>query len=270
MIVGYSDGGGLAMYMGYHSSLVTKSVSIDYWAYGAYESWLSTSSQVNAVIYTTCGSGVFDDGPLAVLPDASPTGQTYVSGAGLTAGTIPTAYSTFGGGAPAGAGDWWPFSWADGAKSITMHIHGLGSAPTSLGNSESSHWQSLCTADGFVLAGVDPHHYVMGYIDVAMEVAGWLSGTTSRRQLEEPQLLDMEKRQLYTTRTYMKDAATEAVIATRPYAKASYGSFSKRSFRYPSSARLKFKSIASKMKPAEKSAMDFLPGKKPKLVSIGK
>merc|ERR1719284_2103954 len=75
MIVGFSDGGGLGTYMNYHSDMVTKAVSIDYWAYGAYETWLgqlSSGGMVNNQIYAACASGIFDYGPAGLLEDSSP------------------------------------------------------------------------------------------------------------------------------------------------------------------------------------------------------
>jgi len=279
MIIGYSDGGGLAMYMGYHSSMVSKSVSIDFWAGNAYESWLGTSSQVNAVIYTACGSMIFDDGPEAILPDSTPTGNTYVSGAGLTAGGIPSAYASFGAGCPAGEdGDWWPFTWASGVKSITMNIHGLGSAPSSLGASDSSQWTTssglgtLCTADGWIPYGMEPHHHIMYYIDVAMEVGSWL-GLSMRRQLDEtsePQLLSEEQRQLYTSKTYLKDVATEALISSKPYSVASYGRFTKASYSYPRNVKAAVHKKFAKAAPVEKTAMSFGPGNVPPVTKMTK
>jgi len=286
MVIGYSDGGGLAMYMGYHSSMVTKSLSIDYWAYGGYESWLGTSSQINAVIYTSCGSMIFEDGPQAVLADSTPTGNTYVSGASLTAGGIPSSFSSFGYSAPNGAGDWWPFTWSDGVKSLTMNIHGLGSAPSSLGTSDSSQWTTgtglgtLCTADGWVnypsyLGGpLEPHHGIMDYVDVKMEIGTWL-GLSLRRKLAETsqperQLLSVEQRQLYTSKTFLKDEATEAEINAKPYGLASYGTFYKVRYSYPKQVKARMHKIAAKAAPVEKKAMCFPPGKATKLPALRK
>merc|ERR1712137_510366 len=267
MIIGYSDGGGLAMYMGYSSALVTKTVSIDYWAYGGYEQWIPSnpSSQINAAIYAACESDIFDDGPQAILPDASPAGQTYVSGAGLTAGALPTAATT---NIPGPTGGWMPFTWSSGSKNIAMLIHGLN-APTSLGNSESSHWGGSACSWGTY--GSSAHSLILDDVSPAYEIGAWLTGTTLRRRLgqddateEEPQLLEPEKRQLYTSKTFLKDAATESYISAYLYAKTAFGSFVRKSYSLSAAKRAAFSSIAKKAAPLEKAAMDFAPGMKKK------
>merc|ERR1711908_34017 len=121
--------------------MVTKAMTIDFWAFNGYEQWLAPiTGMINNHIWATCDSSIFDDGPQAILPDASPTGCTYVSGAGLSFDGMPTTTIT------SETLDWWPFSWSDGVKFLGFNLHGLSAAPSSLGNSESSHWQSLCTA----------------------------------------------------------------------------------------------------------------------------
>merc|ERR1712137_936590 len=98
-------------------------------------------------------------------------------------------------------GTYWPFTFASGTNSIVMNIHGLGSAPTSLGASDSSQWAhssttgypntwslgSLCTADGFIAGNNDPHGLIMNFVDVPMEVSAWLN---SRRRLDESELTE--------------------------------------------------------------------------------
>lgn len=81
MVIGYSDGGGLATYMNYHSPLVTKAVAIDFWGFGGYEGWLAAGGvSFDLSIYTGCESSIWHSGPAAILPDATPTGYTYPSG----------------------------------------------------------------------------------------------------------------------------------------------------------------------------------------------
>merc|ERR1712147_242218 len=67
MLFGFSDGGGLAMYLQYKwSKIFDHAVAIDHWAAPAYESWLNPyesnynyKSDLNAKIYTSCASFVF-------------------------------------------------------------------------------------------------------------------------------------------------------------------------------------------------------------------
>lgn len=237
MIVGYSDGGGLGTYMNYHSDMVTKAVSIDYWAYAAYETWLgqlSSGGMVNNQIYTACASGIFDDGPSAILEDSSPVGYTYVTGAGLSYDGYGTSFTK-------GGVDWIPLSWSSGSKYIGMNIHGLASIPAiPPADSEDSQWDSECTANA--LSG-DAHHSILGTIPAEEEVDEWLGAETSRR------------RQLKTVKQYEKNADAEAYIASKPYDKATFGSYARTTKAIPATTKAKLASVFNKVKAPEKEAM---------------
>jgi hypothetical protein len=67
MIIGFSNGGGMGMYMQWkYSDFVTKVSAIDYWAYADYNTWLPAgippAPALDAHIWTNCATGYWDYG----------------------------------------------------------------------------------------------------------------------------------------------------------------------------------------------------------------
>jgi hypothetical protein len=129
MIVGYSDGGGLAVFMNYYNTLVTKAVAIDFWGFSSYETWMtSAGGTMDAKIYTNCASSMFDHGPAAIFENSVPD-LNYVTGMGMAADSWEylgiNSYSYTGGAADIPYYEW---SWEDSCtkQRLNFAVHGLG------------------------------------------------------------------------------------------------------------------------------------------------
>jgi hypothetical protein len=196
MIIGYSDGGGLGMFMNYQSVMVTKVVAIDFWNYNTYDQWLEQSpgitggDTVDAVVYAACKSPFFGaDGPKAVTPmSAHPSAKTYVEGAGLDTATpgytAPTATVQLA--LPCGSQtncEWHNFKWQDacGKKKVEFFIHGLdsnanGASPAP--DADSASWSDTgsgwCTANAIASP---THSNIWNSIPVKSDVFKWLDST---------------------------------------------------------------------------------------------
>lgn len=202
MIIGYSDGGGLGLFMNYQSVMVTKAVAIDFWNYNTYDTWLGQSNGItggqtlDAVIYAACKSPFFGaDGPKAVTPMAAHPSPalTYVEASGLSsseilpwnnAGVVTTQLPL-----PCGTQspcDWHNFKWAScGAKrKLEFLIHGLdatampSSAPTTAPDADSALWQDGNTGwcqDNHVASPV--HTNVWDSIPIKGDVFKWLDSS---------------------------------------------------------------------------------------------
>jgi len=75
MVVGFSDGAGFGVYLQWFMSSRVKAVTaIDYWAFHAYDAWLSyENSHVVMKIYTSCASPIWDVGlGTAIFQEAAP------------------------------------------------------------------------------------------------------------------------------------------------------------------------------------------------------
>lgn len=197
MIVGFSDGGGLGTYMDYYSDVVTKTVAIDYWAYGGYEVWMtSAGTNMDMKIYTNCASDMFDYGPsnIFVASGASPP-LNFCSGSGLA---YPTYVSTQSFTLDASVTAAKPFEvWVAEScgteQKITLAVHGIGGSVLSGSYPfDANEWDpdtaGVCT--GNTMGGSPPHDVVQDYAPVYDDIAEWTTGTgwSCRRRLEEREL----------------------------------------------------------------------------------
>jgi len=146
MSIGFSDGGGMSMYMQWMSAFtnetvgITQVIAIDYWAHNAYDEWLTNwrpyqnprwlPGALDAKIYTNCYSGIFrDNGPMAIFPDKNFPTET-------------TLYPVMGGfGTPSvSAGYWKSWNWVQpNCQRFNFWVHGLDSHAVS--KLQSSNWK---------------------------------------------------------------------------------------------------------------------------------
>jgi hypothetical protein len=207
MVIGFSDGGGLATYMNYLSPMVSKGVGIDFWAYASYEAWLSgttPSDSVDMKIYTNCESSYFAYGPAALFPESGPSPPvTFVSELSLP--TPPTVSSPVGytAGAmlseapsPPSPENFHEFEFFNctADQKITIAIHGLSTYSPALSYTDDDQWvedsshtpASYCNSNNM---GANPHAIMMDYADLLGDIDDWLDWTywscpeTERRQL---------------------------------------------------------------------------------------
>jgi hypothetical protein len=193
--VGFSDGGGMGMYMHWKDSLretpastpyqssdpsngkdgIGKVIALDYYAHLDYDNWLgSYSNHIDAKIYTNCNSITYSLGE-ALFKDHDPavSAITMPAQAGYTfdTATTPTMNNI-----PYIQYKWTKFRGHPSCGAIRYAVHGLQSPAFSGYDALAPEWTSKCTANNDMdTTSHSTHVEVLIHADIESDILAWVT-----------------------------------------------------------------------------------------------